>query len=85
MEYYSALKRKGKQCHLQPRGWVQRLSQQVSQRETKIYGITYMQNLNDDTKELIYKTERDSQTSERELPSSRGKREGGGDEVGDSG
>ena len=66
---------KRKACHLQPRGWTQRLSHQVSQRKTKIYGITYMQNLNDNTKELIYKTERDSQTSERELPSPRGKRE----------
>ena len=34
-----------------------------SDRETQIpYDITYMWNLKHDTKELIYKTERDSQT-----------------------
>ena len=75
MEYDSAMKKK--ECRLQSLGWTQRLSSQVSQRKTKIYDITYMYNLNYDTKELIYKTERDSQTSEIELPLPRGEREEG--------
>ena len=35
---------------------------EVSQTEKDIYDITYMWNLKNDTNELIYKTETDSQT-----------------------
>ena len=44
------------------------LSEVKSERERQIpYDITYMWNLKYDTNELIYKTERDSQTQRRDL------------------
>ena len=38
--------------------------------------ITYMWNLTNNTNELIYKTETDSQTWERNLPKRKGAKEG---------
>ena len=42
----------------------------------QIYGITYMWNLTNSTNELIYKTETDSQTWERNSPKRKGAKEG---------
>ena len=70
MEYYSAIKKN----KIMPFAatWMQLeiiiLSEVKSERERQIpYDITYMWNLKYDTNELIYKTERDSQTQRRDL------------------
>ena len=54
---------------------------EVSQRKTNIIDITYMWNLKNDTNELIYKRETDSQTQKTNiwLPKGRG---GGRDKLG---
>ena len=49
----------------------------VSQKAKKSYDITYMWNLQNDTNELIYKTEINSQTLETNLWLPRGKGLGG--------
>ena len=75
MEYYSAVKRV-KRCHLQQHGWTWGLSFYMkSDREDKYHIISLMWNLKYDTKELIYKTETDSQTKQICLP--KGKAGGG--------
>ena len=63
MEYYSAIEKN----EIIPFAatWMDleniKLSE-ISQRKTKIYDITYMWNLKNNTSESIYKTETDSKT-----------------------
>ena len=54
------------------------LSEVKSDRKRQIYDITYMWNLKNDTNNLIYKTETDSQTQKTNLwlPNRKGEREG---------
>ena len=61
-EYYSAMKKRMKWCHLQKHEWIYKWSK----AEKKIsYGITYTWTLKNYTKEPIYKT--DSQTQKTNL------------------
>ena len=54
------------------------LSEVKSDRKRQIYDITYMWNLKNDTNNLIYKTEKDSQTQKTNLwlSNRKGEREG---------
>ena len=79
MEYYSAIEKN----EIIPFAatWMDleniKLSE-ISQRKTKIYDITYMWNLKNNTSECIYKTETNSQTKKTNLwlPKGRGRGEG---------
>ena len=51
------------------------IQSEANQRQIS-YGIVYMQNIKNDTNELIYKTEIDSQTQKTNLRLSKGKEEG---------
>ena len=65
VEYYSAIK-KNEKCHLHQHGWTRQCHTEWSQSERKgkiSYDIPYIWNIKRNyTNELIYKTERDSQT-----------------------
>ena len=74
-EYYSDIKKNEITPFVQ-HGWTQKLSYQLSQteRQRHKYDITYMWSLKQDTNQLIYKTERDSQMQKINLWLSNGKR-----------
>ena len=70
IEYYSAIKKEWNNaiCSNMDRPGDYHAKWSKSERERQIsYDITYMWNLKNDTNELIYKTETDSQTSETNL------------------
>jgi len=53
------------------------LSEVKSDRNRQIYNITYMWNLKNDTNNLIYKTETDSQTQKTNMVTKQERGEGG--------
>ena len=76
MEYYSAIKKN----EIMPFAttWMDLkiiILSEVTRTRQISYDITYMWNLKNDTNELIYKTETDSQTSKTNLWLPKGKRE----------
>ena len=63
MKYYSAIKEEWNTALCSKMDGPRDYHTKWSHTKTKLYGITYMWNLKNNTKELIYKTETDIENS----------------------